>query len=131
MLALSIARCDVVFTGQATGGRPDLVAGGVDGHEVKRPLGQDPRPLLHLQIMVRAIELAVRFDGADEMKVALNAKAQQVLGRIPAVGYQLGLVPGSGWNARRVVAASSGLDANDMPGASHIIRLRYSFQAAG
>ena len=75
---------DAVSTRQATGGRPDLVAGGVDGHEVKRPLRQDLRPLLHLQIVVRATELAVRLDGTDEMEVALCTKVQQVLD-----GYQL------------------------------------------
>ena len=31
MLALNIAQCDVVSTGQAAGGQPDLVAGGLPG----------------------------------------------------------------------------------------------------
>ena len=74
---------------QATSGRPDLVASGVDGHEVKRPLGQDLRPLFHLQVVTCGLELPIRLDGTDEMETALVTKIKQVPRWIPTVGqYQ-------------------------------------------
>ena len=78
---------------------PDLVAGGVDGHQVKRLFRQALLPLCHLKIVIICLELAVGLHRTDEVKALRLAHVQYLLARIPAIGQDVDLRTGQSLKA--------------------------------